>query len=183
MSARGYVVRGKDRDKGDDLWAMVHKGLSGATAVATEERVFATEYPTPTRALAAAVQLQEWCEDVVILAVDKDGTETPIPSYEEALARLDMVDDILAATGRPGDGDTLVARVGHALDDEDIPGEEQAKIAAATNLEWWRASNTTQGSESARIEAANVAQRKAYADGRASYRAARRTERRDGRRM
>lgn len=94
-----------------------------------------------------------------------------------------MVDDILAATGRPGDGDTLVARVGHALDDEDIPGEEQAKITAATNREWWRASNTTQGSESARIEAANVAQRKAYADGRASYRAARRTERRDGRRM
>jgi hypothetical protein len=63
--------------------------------------------------------------------------------------------------------------VGRALDDADIPGEEDAKIDAAANREWWRASNTTNGTDAERLAAAQAAESTARAAGLAAYRAAR----------
>lgn len=71
MSAKGYVVRGKDED-GD--W------------VSTDARA-ANE--------AAAnywISCADWqLSDVAILAVSEDGSETPLPSYEEALAESEVL--------------------------------------------------------------------------------------------
>ena len=170
MAIKGYVVRGTHR-RGWPVFAYDHSGAFGGPS---ETDIPLHVFPSlDTASGARAHMVRCGCSDVAIFRVLDDGREERLPSYEEALARLDMVDDILAATGRPGDGDTLVARVGRAFDDDDIPGEEQAKIAEAANREWWRASNTTQGSDLVRTETAMEAQRKADADGKAAYRAAR----------
>lgn len=170
MSVRGYVVRYTNEH--GTFYVTAPEWLDDYS-IGTSRSDEGALFDTIAKAAKASRHPRKNA-DVRIFEVLDDGTETPLPSYEEALERLALVDDILAATGHQGDADTLVARVGRALDDEDIPGEEQAKIAAAANREWCRTSNTTQGSEADRLEAANGAQRKAYADGKAAFRAARR---------
>jgi hypothetical protein len=86
MSAKGYVVRGKDR-QGRDCWA------SGDVAgfARASRRESATAYADLDSAIEGWTFMHGTCHDVVILAVAEDGTETPLPSYEEALVRLDAV--------------------------------------------------------------------------------------------
>ena len=52
----------------------------------------AARFRTPGQACGAADALTyRGCTDVRIFAVAEDGTETPLPSYEEALARVDVL--------------------------------------------------------------------------------------------
>lgn len=113
-------------------------------------------------------------QDVRIIRVAPDGTETPLPTFREALGELALIADILAhvpGVEAHGPGEMLSARVGRALDDVDIPGEEQAKIATVANREWWRANNTTVGSEADRLGAASAASMSSTAAENAAYRA------------
>ncbi len=87
MSAKGYVVRGKDDD--GKAWAVYAKAnVSGwrTHTDATESRDAATLFETPDEAARSAADFRERFGTVAIFAVAEDGTETPLPSYEEALA-------------------------------------------------------------------------------------------------
>lgn len=84
MSARGYVVRGKD-DRGRSVWADAddengYEPRRGGKAVCVD---------SADAACFAKLEIEaQGCTDVVILAVAKDGTETVLPTYEQALAEL-----------------------------------------------------------------------------------------------
>lgn len=69
--SKGYVVRGKD-DRGNPLESNVCEIGSAVGALNTLVR--------------------GRCKDVRIFAVGEDGTETPLPTYEEALVRLSTPD-------------------------------------------------------------------------------------------
>ncbi len=85
MSAKGYVVRGKRGSDGAEIAAWTHDGGIGSP-------VSAARFRTSGQACGAADALTyRGCTDVTILAVAEDGSETPLPSYEEALAKLDAV--------------------------------------------------------------------------------------------
>ena len=71
MSAKGYVVRGKDK-RGN---VVTGDGIETTAAAVGAQRTL----------IAAG------CTDVVIFGVAEDGTEERLPSYEEALTRLDAV--------------------------------------------------------------------------------------------
>lgn len=82
---KGYVVRG------------VHKGASvfsiGGGGDFAEQSEDGFDHPWPFDTLGGASAAvgdmdRSGCTDVRIFAVAEDGTETPLPSYEEALADL-----------------------------------------------------------------------------------------------
>ena len=95
---KGYVVRGKDHD-GDAWAAQANASANGWRTYtdATERRDAATLYASADEAAGAAADFRERFADVTILAVAEDGTETPLPSYEEALAELDHLRTHVAA--------------------------------------------------------------------------------------
>lgn len=175
MNAKSYVVRGKDES---GPVHMIGAGVFATAASGEPPEVFIDL----DVASAARRTLAQCCTDVRIFAVAEDGTETPLPTYEEALAALAEVDDILTEAGHPaaGPADTLGARVGRAVEDRDVPGEDGAKISQAASREWWRASNTTKGTEEQRFAAARAAQETARAGGLAAYRAERRARKEAG---
>jgi hypothetical protein len=74
--AKGYVVRGKDRD-GNDIFDEF-ESLDDAVA----ERL--------------CMIREEGCSDVRIYAVAEDGSETALPTYEEALAEIERLESVLA---------------------------------------------------------------------------------------
>lgn len=79
MSAKGYVVRGTGVYCVGALWARDN----GADPTPLREK--ATRFRTLNAAAGATVGLAPL---VTIFAVAEDGTETPLPSYEEALAEI-----------------------------------------------------------------------------------------------
>jgi hypothetical protein len=83
MTIKGYVVRGQDRQlKGAQVWATAD-GVS-------MRRERAKLYGDVDAAVGAWAELRRcsWCAGARILAVHADGTETPQPTYEEALAEI-----------------------------------------------------------------------------------------------
>ena len=86
---KGYVVRGIGTSSERTLWAM-HGGL--LDGLLADSRAEAAEYATIGEAIGALPKMA-YCRDVTILAISGDGTETPLPSYEEALAALATVRD------------------------------------------------------------------------------------------
>lgn len=88
---KGYVVRGKANDadvfyvgEGDFAYAGVGDGETPKTLNTIDD--------SAVESMGA-----DGCTDVRIFAVGKDGTETPLPTYEEALALLDKADDAIDA--------------------------------------------------------------------------------------
>lgn len=84
---KGYVVRGKY--KGAGVFAVGADGFSeDGSGTSDEPQVFRT----PRGALSSVVEMEDdfGCEDVTIFAVTEAG-ETPLLSYEEALARVDVL--------------------------------------------------------------------------------------------
>ncbi len=121
MSTKGYVVRGKDADAGDTLWAYDPQ----IRTAATETRVDASLLETPSDALAASVALSDHCKDVTILAVFEDGSETPLPNYEEALAEIERLSRSEAACVREA-----LEQVGVARAERDEARAEIARLKA-----------------------------------------------------
>jgi hypothetical protein len=80
---KGYVVRGKDRQE-RDRWAA---GDVAGFAYA-EGRDGATLHTDLDSAVEAWAFMHRLCHDVTIFAVAEDGTETPLPSYQEAIEDL-----------------------------------------------------------------------------------------------
>ena len=95
-SVKGYVVRW-DKALGQTLYA-----IQGGTSTVRQENstVFAT-------IREAVVEAGDGFVTARIFAVAEDGTETPLPTYEEALAQLDAVRAALAVLQRP---DTLSSK-------------------------------------------------------------------------
>ncbi len=90
---KGYVVRG------------VHKGASvfsiGGGGDFAEQSEDGFDHPWPFDTLGGASAAvgdmdRSGCTDVRIFAVAEDGTETPLPSYEETLAALSQTQDLLS---------------------------------------------------------------------------------------
>ena len=96
QSVKGYVVRW-DKALGQTLCA-----IQGGTSTVRQENstVFAT-------IREAVVEAGDGFVTARIFAVAEDGTETPLPTYEEALAQLDAVRAALAVLQRP---DTLSSK-------------------------------------------------------------------------
>ncbi len=106
MSAKGYVVRGT-WDTGP---VVCH--VPGGFWHDRSPHVFQEiEFARSQRGL----MLQQGCTDVTILAVAEDGTETPLPSYEEALAEISGADTVLTLVGQPPDGRRLILRITDAM--------------------------------------------------------------------
>ena len=61
------------------------------------------------------LMLQQGCTDVTIFRVAEDGTETPLPTYEEALAEISGADTVLTLVGQPPDGRRLILRITDAM--------------------------------------------------------------------
>lgn len=85
MTIKGYVVRGQDRQlRGADVWA---------TADGVGMKRERAKLYDVAAAVGAWAELRRcsWCADARILAVAEDGTETPLPSYEDALAEIERL--------------------------------------------------------------------------------------------
>lgn len=109
MSAKGYVVRGKRGSDGAEIAAWTHDGGIGSP-------VSAARFRTSGQACGAADALTyRGCTDVTIFAVAEDGTETPLPSYEDALAEISGADTVLTLVGQPPDGRRLILRITDAM--------------------------------------------------------------------
>ena len=92
---KGYVVRWDDA-RGQALYAI----RDSTSTVREDATVFAT-------IREAVVEAGDGFVTARIFAVAEDGTETPLPTYEEALAQLDAVRAALAVLQRP---DTLSSK-------------------------------------------------------------------------
>lgn len=85
----GYVVRGKDAD-GIDVYAD-DDGDGNISLNANEGTMVADAPGHPALDVAAGMRAEMvrlGCSDVRIFSVSDDGTEAPLPTYEEALAAL-----------------------------------------------------------------------------------------------
>lgn len=87
MTPKGYIVRGIGQRSGRTLYA------EREFFCATDRRAGAATYGSLSEACDAIKQLAQ-CHSVRILAVAEDGTETPLPTYEEALTKLAELDAI-----------------------------------------------------------------------------------------
>lgn len=95
----GYVVTGKHFDTSARVW-LAYEPIG--THVIVPRITQATTFKTVGSAIQAWCDAQAMCSDARIFAVAEDGTETPLPSYEEALAELDSLRAVLL-DGAPGD--------------------------------------------------------------------------------
>lgn len=131
MSVKGYVVKGVGRSSERTLWAMRESlGLA-------DTREEAATFDGVDEAIAAMAQLHA-CRDVRVFAVAEDGSETPVPTYEEALEQARAIDAIDAAVSEAGIGprglqDTLIARVGRLI--ADANAESDRLRAAEARIE------------------------------------------------
>ena len=93
-TAKGYVVRGKY--KGEDVYSYGPTDGFGTGAIEISPRcIWTLDNATHCRWFMVG----RGCTDVTILAVAEDGTETPLPSYEEALAQLSRIMEGTAGIG------------------------------------------------------------------------------------
>lgn len=81
----GYVVRGKEFDGDGDRWLVYEP--TGEHMV-TNRRAGRTEFKALSSAIQAWCDAQVMCSGARIFRVEDDGTETPLPTYEEALAKV-----------------------------------------------------------------------------------------------
>ncbi len=95
VNVKGYVVRWDDA-RGQALYAI----RDSTSTVREDATVFAT-------IREAVIEAGDGFATARIVAVVEDGTETPLPTYEEALAQLDAVRAALAVLQRP---DTLSSK-------------------------------------------------------------------------
>lgn len=92
MGARGYVVRGKHR-RGWPVFAYDHGGAFGGPS---ETDIPLHVFPSlDTASGARAHMVRCGCSDVAIFRVLDDGREERLPSYEEALAEIDRLREVL----------------------------------------------------------------------------------------
>lgn len=97
---QGYVVRWDEVRDGQVVGSLfAWKNPDGVCAI-TDARLTATEFTTIGEAVRAK---EEWrVRSARILAFTEDGTETPLPTYEEALVKLAEVEATVAALRAPG---------------------------------------------------------------------------------
>lgn len=91
---KGYVVRGKWSD-GQDVYAYWWDAIRGVHWTVDRDAV-PKDAVLPFATLGKAIEAKfksSHLADVRIFAVAPDGTETPLPTYEEALSALAMVRD------------------------------------------------------------------------------------------
>jgi hypothetical protein len=108
---KGYVVR-YTNERGT-FYVAAPKWLDDYTigTARTDEGVLFDALP----AAVAASRHPRKVTTVTILAVAEDGTETPLPSYEEALAEISGADTVLTLVGQPPDGRRLILRITDAM--------------------------------------------------------------------
>lgn len=97
---KGYVVRGKAPEDGETtLYVFRYHRVTPPFTVMPDRDVPAryadmgTTYFDTVAEATEAYRNMGHLRDVCILSVSADGTETPLPTYEEALARLDQIRD------------------------------------------------------------------------------------------
>lgn len=126
---RGYVVRGKYNGEGRAAF-----NADGWTATPRAAAVFLAF----SRAVVAQIAMEAGgCTDVRIFAVAEDGTETPLPSYEDAIGQRNAFRDHLAIADKRADALaaerdvllTLLDRVDY--DGKSLPGELRDDIGKA----------------------------------------------------
>ena len=121
--AKGYVVRGKN-GRGNKMASGQCITLDDAADVARGWREWSpAERPT----------------DVAIFRVHPDGREERLPSYEEALAGLQTVSDVLAVFGVPDDGTGLPQRLQllhEGAHDDPIAALEAAERQLLESARW-----------------------------------------------
>lgn len=94
MAVKGYVVRGTHR-RGWPVFAYDHSGAFGGPS---ETDIPLHVFPSlDTASGARAHMVRCGCSDVAIFRVLDDGREERLPSYEEALDRLDRDDEHVKA--------------------------------------------------------------------------------------
>jgi hypothetical protein len=85
----GYIVRGKDAPGQPARGTCYGYATEGLTSY---------QFASLSGAIEAVSSMAKvGCTDVRIFAVGADGTETPLPTYEEALSMLDKADDAIDA--------------------------------------------------------------------------------------
>jgi hypothetical protein len=89
VKIKGYVVRGTD-DDGRPVCAARMADDERPTALVSSKSAEAHLFGSLSDA-AAMCRSPMWNEDVRIYAVAEDGTETPLPTYEEALAEVERL--------------------------------------------------------------------------------------------
>ena len=128
-----YIVRGKD-DGGALVWTADEGG------VYTEAfRGRAKEYTTIGDAFRAWEDMRSWGRhtDVRIFAVADDGTETALPSHEDAIGQRNAFRDHLAIADKRADAlvaerDALLALLNRVdYDGKSLPGELRDDIGKA----------------------------------------------------
>lgn len=116
MSAKGYMVRGKDME-GLDVYPEKGTGTIDVRLCVTTAQESAALYTVADEAAGVAAEMMREFDvaDVSIYRVAEDGTETPLPTYEEALAEISGADTVLTLVGQPPDGRRLILRITDAM--------------------------------------------------------------------
>jgi hypothetical protein len=148
VTIKGYVVRGTDHE-GERCAAYVWQdGHDEMDALSSDEHTVFMEFARADR--ARGMMWVRCCTGVRIFAVADDGTETALPTYEEALAQVER----------------LAARIEAMLEDPEgvdaLSDECAAAVDAEANRAWWRTCNTHKGTDAERHEAARLASRAVY---------------------
>jgi hypothetical protein len=132
-TAKGYVVRGKC----DGREVRPHRDDGAFSPAATSAATFREHvFESAGGASGAFAHLTRCgCTDVRILAVAEDGTETPLPSYEEALAQLSRITEGTAGIGFAGPEDRATDRVDLLLASRDAIARERDEARASHEAE------------------------------------------------
>jgi len=125
--ALGYVVRGKGTCCAEHEWAAVHQEVIEGTP----DRAEATEFSTPREAFAVATRFEE----ARILAIAEDGTETPLPTYGEALEQISRIMDATAGIGFTGPEDRATERVDLLLASRESIARQRDEVQAERDAE------------------------------------------------
>lgn len=103
-AVKGYVVRGLGGQSGQPVWC--YDGFFRIGSAARGDTAPPREYPSLSIAGGGvAAMLNNGCTNVEILRRGEDGTETPLPSYEEAVNKLSLLREMATAAldwQRPG---------------------------------------------------------------------------------
>ena len=134
MAIKGYVVR-YTNDRGT-FYVTAPKWLDDFTigSRADEGSLFET-----LGGATAAARHPRRVADVAIFRVLDDGREERLPSYEEALAGLQTVSDVLAVFGVPDDGTGLPQRLQllhEGAHDDPIAALEAAERRLLESARW-----------------------------------------------
>jgi len=93
----GFIVKGKHPDTGAMMWLALEVGGYHVIVPRSSQR---TTFPTITGAIQAWADAQVMCDQSRIYAVAENGSETPLPTYEEALAQLARIEGVVSSWAR-----------------------------------------------------------------------------------